>query len=144
MRHVSTRLAAAVTGTLLTAAIPVTASAQVHSPAAHQRTAARFVAAGSASRTAGSNAVRPNYVGTGSHPKFNGLSLFQCPASTCNQGVANMTDDVAALCYLPGTTGWGGYGGPWTLVLNHNNEETGWVALNNLTPDVAGTPIYPC
>ncbi|MEV0648288.1 hypothetical protein AB0I28_23780 [Phytomonospora sp. NPDC050363] len=58
-------------------------------------------------------------------------SLFQCPAATCNQGVADPGDDVADLCYLPGsTTPWGGV---WDLVLNHANNHVGFISNTYLT-----------
>lgn len=44
-------------------------------------------------------------------------SLFQCPAQNCNQGVAQPSEPIADLCYLPYPTPWGDY---WHLVLDLN------------------------
>ncbi|KAA2247298.1 hypothetical protein F0L68_40160 [Solihabitans fulvus] len=57
------------------------------------------------------------------------LSLFQCPATFCNQGVANQhlptRDALTDICYLPYSGGNGDQ--DWNLVLNYANNEVGFV-----------------
>jgi hypothetical protein len=77
-----------------------------------------------------SDSIGVNGVGVGVHISIPTASLFQCPASVCNQGTANQNwptrDDVADICYMPGTTT--PWGGNWNLVLNHANNQVGFIS----------------
>jgi hypothetical protein len=39
---------------------------------------------------------------------INNASLFQCPGTHCNQGIAQPPDPLTDFCYIPVETPWGG------------------------------------
>lgn len=74
-------------------------------------------------------------IGAGVYAKFNLLSLFQCPYTTCNQGWVNdglplPADDVAAICQYPG---WKSpRGNNWVLLLSHQNNHVGFADIGDV------------
>lgn len=112
-------------------AIPLTADAQPDKPGAPAAPPANSKAAAISQGAANQSPdAFANGVGVGVHVSIPTASLFQCPASNCNQGIANANwptrDDVADICYMPNTTTpWGGH---WNLVLNHANNQVGFIS----------------
>jgi len=87
-----------------------------------------------------------NGVGLGVHVNIGQASLFQCPGSFCNQGIANANwptrDDVADICHMTNTTTpWGGH---WHLVLNHANNHVGFISSVFLTDIGSGLTTITC
>src|SRR5207237_49962 len=131
-RRVGLLSAAALTAALAATLLAVPAFAQPPS----------YSAAGSSSVSAiapaaNESAAAPAGIGNGVFTTINTASLFQCPVAvighpelSCNQGmVVNGTpsghpDDVVAICLIGQTSPWGH---PWTLVLNHANDQVGFI-----------------
>jgi len=73
-------------------------------------------------------------IGNGVFARFNGLSLFQCPAYACNQGAVYdglplPASDVAAICQLPSNSP---RGDNWVLLLNHANNHVGFADIGDI------------
>jgi hypothetical protein len=89
----------------------------------------------SAITAAAARPVRPGGIGVGIGINIPAVSMFQCPSTICNQGLAYRGNDIADVCYLP-IDGWGG--GYWNLLLDHNNNEMGFTAARWLTGSLTG------
>ena len=134
------RMLVAAVATVFAIAIPLTANAdaQPDTPSAQPAAAAPAPAPSANSKAAAisqgtatpSQAVGVTGVGVGVHVSIPTASLFQCPATNCNQGMANANwptkDDIADICYMPNTTT--PWGGNWNLVLNHANNQVGFIS----------------
>ncbi|GIG71546.1 hypothetical protein [Phytomonospora endophytica] len=94
-----------------------------------------FIAPSNAAADPGDVGV--NGIGVGVHVTINNASLFQCPATNCNQGTAQPADDVADICHVPvSPPQWGGL---WNLVLNHSNSnQVGWISSTFLRGTLSG------
>ncbi len=88
-------------------------------------------------------------IGVGVWTNIPTASIFQCPETNCNQGevpndgASGHPDDVAAICILPTNSPWGN---PWTLVLDHSNNETGFLDLGFIydpDPNSGGQNVIP-
>src|SRR5215470_13395433 len=67
----------------------------------------------------------PKALPKGTDPRQVGISipavtLFQCPTTACNQGLAYAGDRLEDLCHLDQGTPWGGV---WDVILDLNNNE---------------------
>jgi len=130
------RMLVAAVATVFAIAIPLTAHADTQPDAPSTQSAAAAPAANSKAAAISQGAVTQsqdvsvNGVGIGVHISIPTASLFQCPASNCNQGIANANwptkDDIADICYMPNTTT--PWGGNWNLVLNHANNQVGFIS----------------
>lgn len=70
------------------------------------------------------------------------LSLFQCPVTKCNQGLAIRGQSVDDFCYLPTTTPWGGI---WHLLIDTSNDEIGFASSKFITAGPGGhLSSQPC
>lgn len=134
----------AFSGTSALAAQTGGTAASGHIATPHSVGAENMLTFTSAGFTLSPRAAQPNLVGQGGHVKFDRATLFQCPnANICNKGGAEAADDVAGICFLPGTIGFRGTG-PWVLVLDHANNVAGFIASDFWTPNVLPTIVSAC
>lgn len=117
------------------AALAVTAQAGTAEADPADKGASGLETITSAGTPAAAGSVGINGIGSGVYTTINTASLFQCPYTSCNQGIvangipSGHPDDVAAICQMPFNSPWGHH---WTLVLNHANNQVGFIDIGFL------------